>query len=559
MGNPGIVSPIEELLLDLDRLWVARGLERIDVAEPELPGAVAYRDMACANIWAVALFSTKRFVSFVFPPMAFPPRRKKSSFSVKFVEEPLVALKVPSYFQFFLAKQDDSVAKDSREAFRTIEAWACAASKEQRRLHRRSCPNHAAPERILQTLLRPGSPAPMFACALDGPLPNEAFECLTRSRDALVLRAAACRENLPERHQSKIASNPSADVRALCALASRRDLVAEARAILDAVPHQAVHSYLRAPRSIEHIEEDGSGPILPGIVAMFDHFLGDRPFPGASAKVARLLGHFTRERDLSRVMFLAALVSQGLASSGVQRFLSRIFPEKIQADDFRDLAERLRAAAGNARELGRFKIKPFSFLIQYSHIWPIRDTRPELDFELALEYDPLLYYPDRIRPAEIDARRAKSFSHLRHAICWCRGMTSERSGIKELFLFELQSDLHLVRMSQVDTYFRDWPKLLLRLAIAEAKRRDVQAVHVATARDLRRMYGVNHTRAQTLAWDGIYDDGALGLGMRPRKIPEKINIHPSKGREFLTQRFYAATIAALPQLTLTDSARTTTS
>jgi hypothetical protein len=287
--------------------------------------------------------------------------------------------------------------------------------------------------------------------------------------------------------------------------------------------------------------------------------LGQQYMPTVTRFNQHYFDYLSRHEDVQLEELLCALESQQIATRDGRKLLHRLLGDKINKSSLLEVTVRLANSIENARQHRELAIKPFSFLIQYEHIWTLRWRRPDLNFNLTLEYAPDLYYPDRISIAEIDACLTRHFFHLWNNICWCSGPITEYDGKIVLFILELQCDFFRLKQTHIRKYFRDWSQVLLNIVIVEARRRGVEAIYMLSVKALvalyGKLYGMTYEPAQEAAWRRIYDDNAARLGMRTTQT-RPVNIYPENWNRFDWDEFYYAEIDQLESRELVDSSYT---
>jgi hypothetical protein len=511
--------------------------------------------------WVVAQYNTPRIVNFIFRPLsALRSREVSPPVDLEYVDEPLSGFRVPAYVIVTVRKKTLLDGVDAESAFEQLKALAEVAFRELSRSPELYAASFTDSADLIRRAQASGDSAALFGCALNPHCPSDVLTQLASSRDSMVLRAVACHGRLSPEQQLGLASNPHLDYRASCALASRFDLEPAARARLAQCPAPAVRSYLTGPRVVEYLEQDGASSYLPRVSAFFRHLLGDEYLKGVAKRNAGYFDYFARHRQMDFEELLTALDREQLAAKGLRQILSRVLSASIDRESLARAALRLADSAENTRRLRELRIKPFSFLIQYEHVWMLKGRREDVNFNLALEYAPRLYYPRQISTAAIDEAFAPLFIHLRNNICWCSGSVGAHEGKTALFILGLQSDFFRLSQPHLRGYFRSWSQLLLNVVVVEAQRRGVEVVYMIPSEALRvlygEQYGITYQEGDLAAWREIYDENAARLGMRLERLPRAVNIFPNNWARFEWDEFYVAEVGELAGVELVDSSLT---
>lgn len=528
--------------------------------EPYISDSKTFLLPGYPELWVVTQFNTPKFVNFAFRPLDELVEQELPEPVVgEYVAEPLTRFKVPAYF---LASIRKAALVNSQHAdlffaeIRKLVQLSLEHINHDPDLYSAGatdCPN------LLRRAEASGNRAIRFATALNWNCPPEVIARLSESPDPLILKAVACNPNLSPDQQLSLLCNPHLDERGACAIASRRTLDARVRQRLEQYRLASVQSYLSGPRVIDYLDHAGSDFSLPDTVAFFKHLLGQEYLQTATRFNRHYFDYLSRHEDLEVEELLCALESQQIATRDGRKLLQRLLGRRVNKTRLLEITNRLVNSIENAKQHRELGIKPFSFIVQYEHVWSLRWRRPDLNFNLTLEYASDLYYPDRISIAEIDRCLTRHFFHLWNSICWCSGPVTEYDGKTVLFILELQCDFFRLKEAHVRKYFRDWSQVLLNLVIVEAKRRGVEAIYMLSVKALvalyGKLYGMSYEPAQEGAWRRIYDDNAARLGMRTMQT-RPVNIYTETWNHFDWDEFYYARIDELESRELVDSSYT---
>ena len=528
-----------------------------DFLEPYISDNKTFLIPEHSNVWVLTQFNTPKFVNFAFRPLdELIERVMPEPVQGEFVNEPLLGFKVHGYFLASIRKATLVDTAHAELFFQEIKDLVRISLEQINRFPELYGAGFTDSADVLRQAQASGDRSILLATALNLNCPPDVVASLSKSHDPLILKAVACNAHLTPAQQLVLMSNPFLDHRGFCAIARRLTLDPVVRRRLEECAVPAVDSYLKGPRIVEHINQNSASAHLPATLKFFRHLLGHEYLEGVTNFNKPYFDYFSSHDHMDFADLISALQSQKLASKDAQTMLRHLFAEKFDKASLAKVTTRLANSIENAKRHRELHIRPFSFIIEYEYIWTLRWRRADMNFNVALEYAPELYYPEQISIADVDKKLRHQFFHLWNTLCWCSGRITEHEGKTVLFILELQCDLFRLSESHVTRHFRDWTEVLLNVAIFEARRRGVEAIYLLSSKALMALYGylygLTYKRWQELAWVQVYDGNAARLGMRSVQTTP-VNIYPEDWNAFEWNEFYYAEIGDLATRELLDS------
>lgn len=506
--------------------------------EPDLVELSAYRRREEMSQWVFARSKSMRFAIFVFRPIAELSRiPSDSTVTGSTVDFPILALGLSSYFEVRVRRDLLSDENNQQNCIKYLTQLANVSENIYEAFEKRPQTKTEACNRFSDRYLSLSRDRD-FSCALNPTCNPETLQLLCQSSDALVLKTIACREQLSPLLQELLLKNKNSNLAVLRIISRRSDLTKESETILHGVDDPTINDYITCPRKMECIAEPNEIIHCDSIIQYFRYLLGDSSVPRITQANKKYLNYFESHDGLSRQEIMKSLESQGVGTKNLMRAVKLLLPPQVDRFCLENAKQRLTSSVKYQQELSPFAIKGFTFAVDYDLAWPIRGGRSDLNFNVSLQLDAKLYYPERVDLDAIAESRWNTYFHLRDSIGWCCGIEAEEAGKKTVYLVELQSDLHQIAIPTISNYFRDWSQMLLYVVFSICRSRNIDRVCLVTANAVRRMNKTSHDQTRQYAWDKIYDGNAVRFGMKLGDVATAVNIHTLHGKAFFWQHFY---------------------